>query len=155
MSIARALVLVLALAACAGVTEPIGMRDPFAVNRPFEGTLRDVATLSSVTTSRPIALGPVAGLAGGDSEKLAAALLAASDAHDILAVMPSEPHRFTLAGYIVREKNAASIHWDFLGEEGAQLAAFEIPLELKLKEDRKSTRLNSSHIQKSRMPSSA
>ena len=44
---------------------------------------------------------------------------------------------------------------DELRDQTVELATSHLPLEQGLKEDRKSTRLNSSHIQKSRMPSSA
>ena len=69
-----------------------------------------------------------------------------------------EANQFVIPGsnYHMRMSAMARLKSMFDGQTWFDIAVPEVPVDpLKFREDRKSTRLNSSHIQKSRMPSSA
>ena len=78
---------------------------------------------------------PVAVLSGGERRRLALAVVVASGANFLVLDEPTN-------------------HLDLESREALEIALENFPATVLLV-DRKSTRLNSSHIQKSRMPSSA
>ena len=103
----RALGVVLALAfavlmtsACASFTEPMGVRDPFAINQPFQGVARNDRMLSIVTQAPAIVVRPIYGLGAEKAELLRARVMTILRTHDVPALAES----------------AASIAWVLQGQ---------------------------------------
>lgn len=116
-----------ALGACAPITEPLGMRDPFHIYHPYEGEGR-TAALASVTASRPVAIAAVASMSEADRIAFDAALQPMADARDVLLVSPEKEHAFTLAGVFRRDPaegktESATILWTLDGVAGEAFEA--------------------------------
>lgn len=81
----------LALAACGSLSDAIGVRDPFAMQRPFEGTNRNWAALTSIIGEETVFVPPVAGLDESLGADLAARIADALQQRDILATSRNAP----------------------------------------------------------------
>lgn len=90
---------ILTLAACGSITDAMGVRDPFGMQRPFEGTNRDWAALTSIIGEEAVFVAPVAGLEGSLGADLAARIADALQQRDILATSRNAPEdSLTLQG---------------------------------------------------------
>lgn len=85
-----ALLLALTLAACAAVTEPMGVRDPFRIDTPFEGVARNPTMLEQAVQAPALVVHPIAGLTSERGEALRAKLLTTLQRHDIPALTESK-----------------------------------------------------------------
>lgn len=81
----------LALTACGSLSDAMGVRDPFAMQRPFEGTNRNWAALTSIIGEETVFVPPVAGLDESLGADLAARIADALQARDILATSRNAP----------------------------------------------------------------
>src|SRR6185295_14980471 len=78
-----ALFALLGVAACASFTEPMGVRDPFAINTPFQGVARNDRMLSIVTQAPAIVVRPIYGLGGEKAEALRKRVMTILRTHDV------------------------------------------------------------------------
>lgn len=79
-----AIALALLLAACGGLEEATGIRDPFGTPQPFRGT-GDQRLVVGVLGERPVYIGPIAGLTPEADAALRAEIAKQADAFDVMA----------------------------------------------------------------------
>ena len=91
MTIVRALLALalLTLSACASITDPMGVRDPFAINTPFQGVARNDRMLAIVTQAPAIVVRPIYGLGGDKAEVLRKRVMTILRTHDVPALAES------------------------------------------------------------------
>ena len=82
-------VIPLCLAGCAGITEPMGVKDPFAIVQPFQGVERNERILSVVTQAPAIVVRPIYGLGAENAEALRKRVLTVLRTHDVPAITES------------------------------------------------------------------
>src|SRR6185295_8346866 len=106
-----ALFALLGVAACASFTEPMGMRDPFAIDQPFQGVARNDRMLSIVTQAPAIVVRPIYGLGAEKAEALRRRVMTILRTHDVPALAESSASiAWTLEGqaaFITREDGPA------------------------------------------------
>lgn len=91
----------LALAGCGSVADAMGVRDPFAMQRPFEGTNRNWAALTSIIGEETVFVPPVTGLDESRGADLASRIADALQQRDILATSRNAPDgSLTLQGSV-------------------------------------------------------
>jgi hypothetical protein len=140
MTALRALVCfaLLILTACASFTEPMGVRDPFAIQQPFAGTLRNERMLSIVTQAPAIVVRPIYGLGGEKAEQLRNKVMTILRTHDVPALAESNASiAWVLQGqaaFISRDKGkgkeqiSGTILWQLIDAGGNERAKFTTPL---------------------------
>ena len=133
-----ALCLVLGLAGCAAITEPMGMKDPFAIDQPFQGVERNERILSVVTQAPAIVVRPIYGLGAENAELLRKRVLTILRTHDVPAIEDSEASiAWVLQGQaalITREdasgqgQISGTIAWLLTDGKGEERAKFSTPV---------------------------
>lgn len=128
----------LMLTACASFTEPMGVRDPFAIQTPFEGTLRNERMLSIVTQAPAIVVRPIYGLGGEKAEQLRRKVMTILRTHDVPALAESNASLAWVlqgqAAFISRdvgkgkEEISGTIVWQLIDARGDERAKFTTPL---------------------------
>lgn len=124
------LALGLLLSACAPITEPLGLRDPFALHRPFEGE-GDQTAVRQVLGERPLAIGAIEGMTDSERAALIADILTEADARDVLMTTTDAPAGKTIRGRVVARTNDPAerqivMAWDLPSEEGKQPRVIEL-----------------------------
>jgi len=130
--------LLLTLTACASFTEPMGVRDPFAINQPFQGTLRNDRMLSIVTQAPAIVVRPIYGLGGEKAEQLRKKVMTILRTHDVPALAESNASiAWVLQGQAAfirmdagngKEEISGTIAWQLIDAFGEERAKFATPL---------------------------
>lgn len=92
------LVSVLILPGCAAVTEPFGLEDPFAIERPFEGFARNEAMLSPSFDLATIIIEAPKGLNGTFAATLRDRIIGVLQARDIPALSETRMRAWVLKG---------------------------------------------------------
>lgn len=128
----------LGLAGCAGFTEPMGMRDPFAIEQPFQGVARNDRILSVVTQAPAIVVRPIYGLGAENAEALRKRVMTVLRSHDVPALAESTASiAWVLQGqaaFIRREDEhgqgqlSGTIAWRLTDAQGEERARFSTPL---------------------------
>lgn len=90
--------LVLAVAGCAAITEPLGMEDPFAIPRAFEGMPRNEAILAPSLGLASVVVEAPRGLEASFGPDIQSRVIRALDAKDIATPTASTPGSWTLRG---------------------------------------------------------
>ncbi len=110
------------LAACGSLTDAIGVRDPFAMNRPFEGTNRNWEALTSIIGEETIFVAPIAGLDDSHAADLAERIAEALQQRDVLASSRSAPEgSLVLAG----QYQASVIRFSLTAPDGTMRGTFD------------------------------
>jgi len=128
-----ALVLVLMLGGCAGVTEPMGMEDPFAIPQPFRGVARNEAMLGqaievpALVVEAPQGLHPEIGAALRDH------VVAVAQKHDVPALAAPTVLAWVLSGQAAVIAAGSSpgseqtvISWRLADDKGVEHAQFPV-----------------------------
>ena len=99
-----AIVAALAISGCGAVTEPYGLKDPFGIPKPFEGTERNAALTERITEIPDFLVGGIDGMEGDAEDVLREKVAAALQAKELGAAtkLPS-PGAWLLMG-TVRER---------------------------------------------------
>lgn len=127
------------MSACASFTEPMGMRDPFAINTPFQGVARNDRMLSIVTQAPAIIVRPIYGLGAEKADVLRQRVMTILRAHDVPALAESSASiAWVLQGqaaFIRRENGgkdgaeiSGTIAWQLSDARGNARAKFSTPL---------------------------
>jgi hypothetical protein len=128
----------LALAGCASITEPMGVRDPFAINTPFQGVARNDRMLSIVTQAPAIIVRPIYGLGGEKADALRKRVMVILRTHDVPALAESAASiAWVLQGQAAfirrddghgQEEISGTIAWQLIDANGDERAKFATPL---------------------------
>jgi hypothetical protein len=128
----------LGLAGCAAFTEPMGMKDPFAIQQPFQGVARNDRILSVVTQAPAIVVRPIYGLGAENAEALRKRVLTVLRTHDVPAIAESSASiAWVLQGqaaFIRREDGrsagqlSGTIAWQLTDAKGDERARFSTPI---------------------------
>ena len=122
------------LAGCAGITEPMGVKDPFAIVQPFQGVERNERILSVVTQAPAIVVRPIYGLGAENAEALRKRVLTVLRTHDVPAITESSASiAWVLQGqaaFIRRGDGQMSgtIAWQLTDAKGDERAKFSTPI---------------------------
>lgn len=87
-----AFAMALALAGCGAVTEPYGLKDPFGIPKPFEGTERNANLTQRITEIPDFLVGGIDGMEGDAEDALREKVVAALQAKELGAAttLPSK-----------------------------------------------------------------
>lgn len=136
----RALIclILLSVGACASITEPMGMRDPFAIDQPFQGVARNDRMLAIVTQAPAIVVRPIDGLGGDKGDALRKRVMVILRTHDVPALADSSASiAWVLQGqaaFITRDDGhgkdeiSGTIVWQLVDSRGQERAKFSTPL---------------------------
>jgi hypothetical protein len=123
------------LAACASITEPLGMRDPFAIDTPFQGVARNDRMLAIVTQAPAIVVRPIHGLGTEKADTLRQRVMTVLRAHDVPALAESTASiAWVLQGQAAFIRGPAggeisgTIAWQLTDARGNVRAKFSTPL---------------------------
>ncbi|MBI1210760.1 MAG: hypothetical protein GC190_04810 [Alphaproteobacteria bacterium] len=129
---------VLSLGACAAITEPMGMRDPFAIQQPFQGVARNDRMLAIVTQAPAIVVRPIYGLGGDKAEALRKRVMTILRTHDVPALAESSASiAWVLQGQAAfirrddghgKDEISGTIVWQLIDSKGRERAKFATPL---------------------------
>jgi hypothetical protein len=124
----------LALAGCASITDPMGVRDPFAINTPFQGVARNDRMLAIVTQAPAIVVRPIYGLGAEKAEALRKRVMTILRTHDVPALAESSASiAWVLQGQAAfirrddgrgREELSGTIAWQLTDSKGTERAKF-------------------------------
>ena len=140
MTLVRALLclVLLSFTACASITEPMGVRDPFAIQQPFQGVARNDRMLSIVTQAPAIIVRPIYGFGGDKAEALRKRVMTILRTHDVPALAESSASiAWVLQGqaaFITRDDGhgkdqiSGTIVWQLIDANGQARAKFATPL---------------------------
>ena len=126
------------LAACAAITEPMGMRDPFAIDQPFQGVARNDRMLAIVTQAPAIVVRPIYGLGGDKAEALRKRVMTILQTHDVPALAESNASiAWVLQGQAAfvrrddghgQDEISGTIAWQLVDSHGQERAKFTTAL---------------------------
>ncbi len=132
------LCLAFVLAGCAAITDPMGVKDPFAIQQPFQGVARNDRILSVVTQAPAIVVRPIYGLGAEPAEALRKRVLIVLRTHDVPAITESSASiAWVLQGqaaFIRREDDhgqgeiSGTIAWRLTDAKGDERARFSTPI---------------------------
>ncbi|HAJ48184.1 MAG TPA: hypothetical protein DCL54_16545, partial [Alphaproteobacteria bacterium] len=91
MRVVVLLILAGCLAGCGAVTDRLGVKDPFGIPKPFEGTNRNPKLMSKITESVTIMVGGIDGMEGEGEDALRTQVAKALQANDIAALTRAPP----------------------------------------------------------------
>ena len=114
------LVSLLILAGCAAVTEPLGLEDPFAIERPFEGFARNEAMLSPSFDSATIIIETPKGVNGKFAAALRDRVIGVLQARDIPALSETRMRAWVLKG------RAANVMPSEAGDSGRRIVVWRL-----------------------------
>jgi hypothetical protein len=123
----------LGLAGCAAITEPFGMKDPFAVPQPFEGVARNSAMLGQAVEAPALVVEAPQGLSAEVAAALRDQVIEAARKRDVPALSAPTPLAWVLSAQtatIAPADNAGVgqgvISWRIVDGAGAERAQFAV-----------------------------
>ena len=130
--------LLIGMAACGAITDPMGVKDPFAINQPFQGVARNDRMLATVTEAPAVVVRPIYGLGADNAEALRKRVLTVLRVHEVPAIEESTASiAWVLQGqaaFIRREDErgqgliSGTITWQLTDADGKDRAHFSVPL---------------------------
>lgn len=133
MRFALLLVVLAGLAGCAGITEPLGMQDPFRVPQPFEGVERNDEMIAQAIEVPALVVEAPQGMTGEVGTMLRDQVVEAAKKHDIPALSIPTPMAWMLnaqAATIAASDKAGGeqtvISWRLIDPTGRERTQFPV-----------------------------
>lgn len=127
------LALLLGVAGCAAITEPLGMKDPFAIPQPFEGVERNDAMIAQAIEIPALVVQAPQGMGADRATALRDQIVAVARNHDVPAlseptvrawVLSAQAATVSTGGKSADEKGVVS--WRLIDAEGTERAQFVV-----------------------------
>lgn len=124
---------IFAVAGCAGITEPLGMKDPFAIPQPFQGVERNDAMVNQAILVSALVVEVPQGLAEDVGVLLRDQVVEAARRHDVPAFSAPTPMAWVLKGQTATIAAAATpgseqriVSWQLFDPEGNERTQFPV-----------------------------
>lgn len=126
--------LLIGLAGCAGITEPLGMEDPFAIPQPFQGMERNEAMIAQAIEVPALVVETPAGLSAERGMALRDLVVAAAQKRDVPALATPTARAWTLRAHTATLRSADDkgkveqgfITWRLSNAAGQERAQFVV-----------------------------
>lgn len=124
---------IVALAGCAGITEPLGMKDPFAIPQPFQGVERNDAMVNQAILVSALVVEAPQGLADEVGVLLRDQVVEAARRHDVPAFGAPTAMAWVLKGQAASISSAGApgteqriVSWQLFDPEGNERTQFPV-----------------------------
>lgn len=124
---------VFAVTGCAGITEPLGMKDPFAIPQPFQGVERNDAMVNQAILVSALVVEPPQGLTEEVAVLLRDQVVEAARRHDVPAFGAPTAMAWVLKGQTATISAAEApgseqriVSWQLLDPEGNERTQFPV-----------------------------